>query len=148
MKGWTNHFIPSAIPVHITVTRISYVISVQVLLAYVEQTWTVILGKKQNWLTLINFNFLFQSLTRGISYSMEYLAIDSLLRWNDRFSLHHSIIFFLNGWENLHYELGIERVIKSRAKTLETVTMFSVSVRRKKTPELHHICKITSGSIS
>ena len=29
---------------------------------------------------VINFNFLFQSLTRDISYSMENLAIDSLLR--------------------------------------------------------------------
>ena len=26
----------------------------------------------------------------------------------NHFSLHHSIISFLNGWENLHYELGIE----------------------------------------
>ena len=46
---------------------------------------------------------------------MENLAIDSLLTpdesWlNNHSSLHHSIIFFLNGWENLHYELGIERV--------------------------------------
>ena len=58
---------------------------------------------------VINFNFLFQSLTRDISYSMENLAIDE--SWlNNHFSLHHSIIFFLNGWENLHYELGIERV--------------------------------------
>ena len=61
---------------------------------------------------MINFNFLFQSLTRDISYSMENLAIvcsdESWL--NNHFSLHHSIIFFLNGWENLHYELGIERV--------------------------------------
>ena len=30
---------------------------------------------------VINFNFLFQSLTRDISYSMENLAIDSLLKW-------------------------------------------------------------------
>ena len=30
---------------------------------------------------VINFNFLFQFLTRDISYSMENLAIDSLLRW-------------------------------------------------------------------
>ena len=29
---------------------------------------------------VINFNFLFQSLARDISYSMENLAIDSLLR--------------------------------------------------------------------
>ena len=29
----------------------------------------------------MNFNFLFQSLTKEISYSMENLAIDSLLRW-------------------------------------------------------------------
>ena len=29
---------------------------------------------------VINFNFLFQSLTRDISYSMENLAIDSLLK--------------------------------------------------------------------
>ena len=29
---------------------------------------------------VINFNFLFQSLTRDISYSMENLPIDSLLR--------------------------------------------------------------------
>ena len=30
---------------------------------------------------VINFNFLFQSLTRDILYNMENLAIDSLLRW-------------------------------------------------------------------
>ena len=30
---------------------------------------------------LFNFNFLFQSLTRDISYCMENLATDSLLRW-------------------------------------------------------------------
>ena len=54
---------------------------------------------------VINFNFLFQSLTGDISCSMENWAIDS-----NHFSLHHSIIFFLNGWENVHYELGIERV--------------------------------------
>ena len=30
---------------------------------------------------VINFNFLFQSLTRDISYSMENLVFDSLLRW-------------------------------------------------------------------
>ena len=30
--------------------------------------------------------------------------------WTIIFFLHHSIIFFLKGWENLHYELGIERV--------------------------------------
>ena len=30
---------------------------------------------------VINFNFLFQSPTRHVSYSMENLAIDSLLRW-------------------------------------------------------------------
>ena len=34
-------------------------------------------GRRQ---CLINFNFLFQSLTRDISYSVENLAIDSLLR--------------------------------------------------------------------
>ena len=28
---------------------------------------------------------------------------------NIHLSLHHSIIFFLNGWENFSYELGIER---------------------------------------
>ena len=48
--------------------------------ALLESQWWVCL------LTLslprvINFNFLFQSLTRDISYSMENLAIDSLLRW-------------------------------------------------------------------
>ena len=30
---------------------------------------------------VINFNFLFQSLTKDISYSMENLTFDSLLRW-------------------------------------------------------------------
>ena len=40
---------------------------------------------------------------------MENLAIDESCL-NNHFSLHLSIIFFLNGWENLHYELGIERV--------------------------------------
>ena len=29
---------------------------------------------------------------------------------NYQFSLHHSYIFFLNGWENLYYELRSERV--------------------------------------
>ena len=29
---------------------------------------------------------------------------------SNHFSLHNNIIFFLSGWENLHYELGIERV--------------------------------------
>ena len=42
-------------------------------------------SKNWHWSALslpgvINFNFLFQSLTRDISYSMENLAIDSLLR--------------------------------------------------------------------
>ena len=59
--------------------------------------------------------FLFQFLSRDISYSMENLAIDTVVcmyeSWlNNHFSLHHSIIFFLNGWENLQYELGIEKV--------------------------------------
>ena len=31
-------------------------------------------------LPVINFNFIFQSFTRDISYSMENLAIDSLLK--------------------------------------------------------------------
>ena len=63
---------------------------------------------------VINFKFLFHSLTRDISYSMEnYLAIDSLLSWKliEQSFLTASLNnFFLNGWENLHYELGIERV--------------------------------------
>ena len=46
---------------------------------------------------VINFNFLFHSLIRNISYTMENLAVS-------HFSLHHPIIFFSNGWENLHYE--------------------------------------------
>ena len=49
---------------------------------------------------MINFNVPFQSLTRYISYSMENWTIESLLRWNwlsNHFSLHHSIIFFLDG---------------------------------------------------
>ena len=42
---------------------------------------------------------------------MWHLIVCSDESWlNSHFSLHHSIIFFLNGWENLHYELGIERV--------------------------------------
>ena len=58
-------------------------------------------------------HFLFQSLTRDISYSMENLAIDSLLEWKlieQSFLTTHSIIFFLNGWENLYYVLGIDKV--------------------------------------
>ena len=51
---------------------------------------------------VISFNFLFQSLTRDKSYSMENLAI------------------FLNGWENLHYELGIERVSSEQAMSFES----------------------------
>ena len=54
---------------------------------------------------VISHDFLFQSLTRDVSYSMENLAFDSLLSWKlteQSFlttSLNH---FFLNGWENLH----------------------------------------------
>ena len=42
--------------------------------------WLIVLGSAvKTWPRVINFNFLFQSLTRDISYSMENLAIDSLL---------------------------------------------------------------------
>ena len=47
-------------------------------------------------------------------FRLENNKLQSLIQYgellNNRFSLHHSIIFFLNGWENLYYELGSERV--------------------------------------
>ena len=73
----------------------------------------------QTFLTLsslpgvISHNFLFQSLNWYISYSMENLAFDSLLRWKiiELSILTTSLIhLFLNGWENLYPELGSERV--------------------------------------
>ena len=49
---------------------------------------------------VINFNFLFQCLTRDISYSMENLAIDSLLRWKviEQSFLTTSLNYFLLEW--------------------------------------------------
>ena len=49
---------------------------------------------------VINFKFLFQSLTRDISYSMENLAIDSLLRWKliEQSFLTTSLNHFLLEW--------------------------------------------------
>ena len=49
---------------------------------------------------VINFNFLFQSLTRDISYSMENLAMDSLLRWKliEQSFLTTSLNHFLLEW--------------------------------------------------
>ena len=61
--------------------------------------------------------------------SMENLAIDSMLRFNNRFLTTHSIIFFLNSWENLHYELEIERVniiLKSSALIMENLQIMVV----------------------
>ena len=58
----------------------------------------MVMGLTLSLQRVINFNFLFQSFTRDISYSMENLAIDSLLRLKlveQSFSLHHSIIFLL-----------------------------------------------------
>ena len=49
----------------------------------------------------------------SVIYSMENLAIDSLLRWKliEQLFLTTSLNnFSLNGWENLDYELGIEKV--------------------------------------
>ena len=53
---------------------------------------------EQNW--VINFNILFQSLTRDISYSMDNLAIDSLLGWKliERSFLTTSLNHFLLEW--------------------------------------------------
>ena len=62
-------------------------------------------GPLDTFLTLslprvINFNFLFQSLTRDISHSMENLAIDSLLRWKsiEQSFLPTSLDHFLLEW--------------------------------------------------
>ena len=50
-----------------------------------KSEFRMLLGNEKTKLTLshprvINFNFLFQSLSRDISYSMENLTIDSLLK--------------------------------------------------------------------
>ena len=59
-------------------------------------------------------NFSFQSLTKDISHSIDKLAIYNFFSdesgFDNRFSLHHSIIFFLTGWENLLNELRFERI--------------------------------------
>ena len=59
----------------------------------------------RSWLTLslprvIDFNFLFQSLTRDISYSMDNLAIDSLPKWKliEQSFLTTSLNHFLLEW--------------------------------------------------
>ena len=48
---------------------------------------------------------------------------------NYHFSLHHSIIFVLNGWENLHYELGIERVKLSNKNSTSSISVFPLSLK-------------------
>ena len=83
----------------------------------------------QRW--VISCNFLFQSLTRDISYSMENLAFDSLLRWKliELSILTTSLIhLFLNGQENLYSELGSERV-----KALGKQTFKSTQVCKTRT---------------
>ena len=47
---------------------------------------------------------------------------------NNSFSLHYSIIFFLNGWENLHYELGVERINQSEKKESYAVMLDVLTV--------------------
>ena len=72
---------------------------------------------------VINFNFLFQSLTRDISYCMENLPIDSLLT-----------TLLLIGWKNLHCELGIERVKLIIARVIdkkENLRFCSVKFRNR-----------------
>ena len=72
---------------------------------------------------VISHNFLFQSLTRDISYSMENLAFDSLFsrKWIELPILTTSLIhLFLNGQENLYYEIGSERVRERKWVCLHT----------------------------
>ena len=57
------------------VWRSPYVFLFMHLLYFLWNMWLITLS-----LPVINFNFIFQSFTRDISYSMENLAIDSLLK--------------------------------------------------------------------
>ena len=68
---------------------------------------------------VINFNFLLQSLTRDISYSMENLAIDSLLRWKltEQSFLTTSLNHFLLEWLG---EFALWAWIESSKKNMET----------------------------
>ena len=70
------------------------------------------------WLTLLTLSL--PRVINSFSLSPEiYHTVWRIWQWiicsdeswlKNHFSLHLSIIFFSNGWKNLHYELGIERV--------------------------------------
>ena len=56
------------------------VLSLTIMVQKYLQNWPDIFKINIKFTRVINFNFLFQSLTRNLSYSIENLAFDSLLR--------------------------------------------------------------------
>ena len=90
---WNNHHFVDA-PVVLTFLCCNLLIQQ---LCHLPQTKTILTLSLPR---VINFNFFFQSLTRDISYTMENLAIDSLLTWKliEQSFLTTSLNHFLLEW--------------------------------------------------